>query len=217
MSVKKKPNTAAFIAFLVFMLAESPVSAFEFSQREIEQLAQGKSVMRILPESRQGGFYGGVGFAIVDAPIEAIWAFFQDWDAYPEAFPRTVETKEISQIGDHSLVRMKIGYKVLSIVYHLTIIRDWKKKTISFSLVKNKPHDIKSTRGYWRLFPQKDGRTLVCHVVALNMPPGMVAVLGEQAERELEWGLVGMPRYLKRYLEGPSGARYLQMTAKKKE
>jgi hypothetical protein len=86
---------------------------------------------------------------------------------------------------------------------------------ISFKLVKNKPHDIEETKGYWRLFPQKDGRTLVAYVVAVQVPAGLVNLLGETMSDKLARALLDVPGKLKHWVEGPAGNRYRVMTAKK--
>ncbi len=110
---------------------------------------------------------------------------------------------------------MLIGYKILSIEYHIIISRDWKTRTVTFKLAENQPHDIESTRGYWKLFPQPDGRTLVAYAVAVKIPAGVVTFLGDSVERSLENSLIGLPRYLKKWVEGPSGRRYGKLILKK--
>ena len=110
---------------------------------------------------------------------------------------------------------MLIGYKILSIEYHITISRNWDQRTVTFKLAENKPHDIEATRGYWKLLPQPDGRTLVAYAVAVQVPMGVVAFLGDSVEKSLENSLIGLPRYLKKWVEGPSGGRYVKADPKK--
>jgi ribosome-associated toxin RatA of RatAB toxin-antitoxin module len=197
------------------MLISFPSFAVEFSTAEIDRLQSGKTVRQPLAKSRQNGFYGGTGWAIVDAPANVVFAAIQDWDVYPDVFPRTVSAEELSRDKNRSLVRMKMGYKFLNIEYHLTVKPSREKNTVSFSLVPNRPHDIESAHGYWRLFPQKDGRTLVAYGIAVKIPAGIVTFLGKRLEKELEDSLIGLPRYIKRWVERPSGNRYRQMTAQK--
>jgi hypothetical protein len=195
-------------------LMSDQVRAVEFSPSEIETLTSGKVVRKPLPNSRKDGFYGGAGFAIIDAPVEVVWKALEDWDAYPKIFPRTVDVKEVSRKGDRSLIRFLIGYKILSIKYHVTVSRDWEKKTVSFELAKNQAQDINKTRGYWKLLPQPDGRTLVAYAVALQVPAGIVTFLGDKMERSLEKSVIGLPKYLKKYIEKKAGDRYSKMTAR---
>jgi hypothetical protein len=99
------------------------------------------------------------------------------------------------------------------VVYHCEIKRDDKRKILSFKLIENLPHDIDAARGYWRLFPQADGRTLVAYVVAVRLPMGLVNLLGKDLESQLEGGLLNVPRHLKSWIESPRGNRYREMIA----
>ena len=212
----KKNRSAGLIlsVFAISALIAGQVEAVDFSPREIESLSAGKVVRKPLPNSRQNGFYGGAGFAIIDAPPEVVWKALEDFEVYPKIFPRTVEAKEVSRKGDRSLIRFLIGYKILSVKYHVTVSRDWESKTVKFYLAKNKAHDTNTTHGYWKLLPQPDGRTLVAYAVALQVPVGIVTFLGDKAEKSLERSLIGLPKYLKKFIEKKAGNRYSKMTAK---
>ena len=209
-----KTATIAIFASVV-LLTTTVSSAIQFSQVELDKLAAGKTVNKPLKNSLNNGFYGGTGWAIIDAPVEVVWAALEDFDAYPDFFPRTVSTKELTKRDTQSIVHMALGYKILTIEYQLSVIRHPEKKMISFTMMENRPHDIVDTRGYWRLFPQKDGRTLVAYAVALQIPPGIVTFLGTSLEKKLERHLIGLPKYLKRWVESPAGNRYRALTAKR--
>lgn len=211
-----KPATRVFIGFVLCLALAAPsvARALDLTPADLEHLAAGDLVRKSLPNSCRNGFYGGTGFMVVDAPVNAVWAAIQDWEAYPKAFPNTVETTEIARSGDKSLIRMRLGYRILSVKYHVSVVRDEEKKMMSFTLATNRPHDIDNARGYWRLFPQKDGRTLVVYVVAVQVPAGIVTFLGDSIERKLERNLIGLPKYLKRWIESPEGSRYHALTAK---
>ena len=213
-----KARSEAVIAIIVafaFLFQSSHSYAVTFTEKELENLQAGKTVKKPLSTSRQKGFYGGTGFAIIDAPPEVIWAAIQDWNSYPEIFPRTVSTKKVAHKGDKSLIHMELGYKILKIQYSINVVPNPNKHTVSFNLVRNRPHDIENTHGYWRLFPQKDGRTLVAYAIAVQVPAGIVNFLGERMEAKLERYLLGLPKYLKKWVESPSGNRYREMVAKK--
>jgi hypothetical protein len=207
--------TLCVAAVAAIVLVASQVGAVEFSDKEKERLAAGKVVKKPLAKSGDQGFYGGTGYALLDAPVEVVWAAIEDWGSYAKIYPKTVSCKELSRKGDTSLIRIEMGHKLLSIEYHLTVERDKPKYMISFKLVRNRPHDIEETRGYWRLFPQKDGRTLVAYVVATQVPMGIINLIGPEMEAKIERHLLGVPGVLKKWVEGPGGNRYRTLTAKK--
>ena len=198
---------------LALLLAPGPASSVQFDKTEKGKLKQGKIVKKPLSNSRQGGFYGGTGWIVVDAPPDVVWTAISDWSSYPKIFPNTVSAEEISRKGDKSLLKMKLGHKLVSVIYHCEIIKDPKRKILSFKLVEDLAHDIESARGYWRLFPQEDGRTLVAYVVAVRIPMGLVNLLGEDIESQLEGGLLNVPKHLKKWIESPAGSRYRKMVA----
>jgi ribosome-associated toxin RatA of RatAB toxin-antitoxin module len=205
----------ALTAVAAIVCFASPAGAVEFNAKEKQILASGKTVKKPLAKSGDKGFYGGTGYTLIDAPVDVVWAAIEDWGSYGKIFPKTVSCKELSRKGDTSLIRIEMGHKLISIEYHLTVERNKAKNMISFKLVRNRPHDIEETKGYWRLFPQKDGRTLVAYVVATQVPMGIINLIGDEMEEKIERHLLGVPGSLKKWVEGPNGNRYRVMTAKK--
>ena len=197
------------------LMVASQARAVSFTKKEKSSLAAGKTVKQPLAKSGVDGFFGGTGYTVINAPIDSVWAAIEDWNAYRKVYPNTVSVKEVSRKGNRSLIRMEQGHRLLSVSYFVDVERDAEKKMISFNLVKNKPHDIEETRGYWRLFPQKDGSTLVAYAVAVQVPMGIVSILGWSMSRALERALLGVPGSLKKWMEGPSGNRYRTLTASK--
>ncbi|HUT78553.1 MAG TPA: SRPBCC family protein [Polyangia bacterium] len=188
--------------------APSAADGPQFSTTERKLLAAGEVVLQELPSSRKNGFYGGSSWVIVDAPAAAVLAALIDWNSYVRVFPNTVEVRELSRKGDRSLVRMRLGHPVISVTYHLEMKRDEHKQMLSFKQVSTHPSDLDDIRGYWRLFPQKDGRTLVVYVVALNVPMGIVNMVGPRFEAKTMVGILGVPQYLKKWVEGPGRSLY---------
>jgi ribosome-associated toxin RatA of RatAB toxin-antitoxin module len=200
-------------ATLALLLVARATRAVEFSKTEKGQLAQGKVVRKPLSNSRQGGFYGGTGWIVVDAPPDIVWQAISDWSSYPKIFPNTVAAEELSRKGDRSMLKMELGHKLISVTYHCEITRDQERRILSFRLLENLPHDIEAARGYWRLFPQEDGRTLVAYVVAVRVPMGLVNLLGAELESQIEGGLLNLPKHLKKWIESPAASRYREMVA----
>jgi hypothetical protein len=208
---KRATKMAALIAFLV----AGQAAAASFTADDLATLEAGKTVKQPLPSSRQHGFYGGTGWALVDAPADVIWAALADYGSYSKMFPNTVSVTELSSNDGRSLVKMQQGHPLATVSYFVEVARDADKQMITFHMVSNRPHDLEGVRGYWRLFPQKDGRTLVAYVIAVQLPMGLSAILTSGLEEKLERHLLGLPGNLKKWVEGPAASRYRAMTAHK--
>jgi len=182
-------------------LALADGGGVKFTEEELGLLKAGKVVRQELPSSRKGGFYGGTGWAVINAPADKIWAVLADWKQYPAAFPHTEEMFEVSRKGDRSLIRMRMGHPVISVTNHLEMKLDAERKTLSFKMVDNHPHDLDMIKGYWRLFPQEGDRTLVAYVLAFRVPMGIVNLVGPAFENEAMEGILSAPGYLKSYVE----------------
>jgi ribosome-associated toxin RatA of RatAB toxin-antitoxin module len=181
--------------------ALAAAGSVSFSEQEMATLAEGKVVRQELPSSRENGFYGGSGYIVVDAPPERVWKTLVDWNNYPEVFPNTISCREISRKDNRSLIKMKLGHPVISVTYHLEMRLDEKSRTLSFDQVSSHPSDLDDIRGYWRLFPQKNDRTLIAYVVAFQVPMGIVNLVGGNFENYAVRGILGVPKYVKKWME----------------
>ena len=103
-----------------------------------------------------------------------------------------------------------MGHPILKVMYHLEMTRDKKKKILSFNLVKSHPHDLDGIRGYWRLFPQKGDRTLVAYVIGLQAPMGIVNLVSDAFEDEAMEGILGAPKFVKKWVEEKAKDRYVK-------
>jgi ribosome-associated toxin RatA of RatAB toxin-antitoxin module len=209
-----KTLTALLVA-CALLGAAADAGAVDFNDKEKAKLAAGKTVKKRLPTSGEGGFYGGTGYTLINASAEVLWAAIEDWGSYKKIFPKTVAVTEVSRKGEQSLIHMEMGHALIRAEYYMTVERDRAKQMISFRLVKNRPHDIDDTRGYWRLFPQGDGKTLVAYVVATQIPMGIINLLSPDLIAKIERNLLGVPNDLKAWVEGPQGNRYRTAVASK--
>ncbi len=209
MQKKLAPILACCTVLSVGTLAADS-TAVEFSRHELGRLAAGKSVYKPLQLTNRDGLYGGTSWALIDAKSDVVWEAILDWEAYPQIFPKTIEARELARRGRSSLIRMEMGHKLLRLLCHVNVTQRIQNRAIEFQLVKNRPHDIVDTRGYWRLFPQADGRTLVAYAVVVEVPMGIVNLLGETTEAKLQWGLLHSPQNLKKWIERQPSTRYQQ-------
>ena len=110
---------------------------------------------------------------------------------------------------EHALIwPMNTRHPLVSLTYHVEMESNAEKKILSFRLVKDMPNDVNSIRGYWRLFPQKGGRTLIAYVVAVKVPMGLVNLAGPDLERRSVTALLSIPGDMKNWVEGPNGKKY---------
>ncbi len=195
------------VAVAVFSLSSEAASS-RFSDNELKILNAGGTVRRIFPESGNKGFYGGSGWTVVNASQEEVWAAIQDWGSYTNAFPNTIEAKEISRKPGRSLLRMRLGHPVIQVIYHVEMRPDLEKKTIAFSMVKNHQQDLDEIDGYWQLFPLAEKRTLVAYVVRVQVPMGIVNILSESFKKMALHGILGAPGHLKKWIEEKAPGRY---------
>jgi ribosome-associated toxin RatA of RatAB toxin-antitoxin module len=214
--MKHMAKTIALLAACMLSSVSGRSAAVDFSDRDLQVLETGHTLKKPLYTSRQKGFYGGSGWSIIDAPANVVWKELQYWESYPEVFPKTVSVKELFRNGNRSLLRVEMGHKLFSFVYHLDVVSEPEKMKISFRLIQDRAHDIEDPRGYWRLFPQKDGRTLVAYVVAAQVPMGLINLIGSAMEEKIERHLLGMPGDLKVWIESSHRNSYHKMMAAKR-
>ncbi|MBN2343692.1 MAG: SRPBCC family protein [Deltaproteobacteria bacterium] len=196
------------LAALLSLLIAAPVAAVDFTAAEKAKLKKGRTVVKLLPTSGKKGFYGGSGYALIDASVDEVWKVLTDWSAYPKMFPNTEVCEQISKKGNKTLLKMKIGHPVVNVRYHVETTADPEKKSLHFQLLSQYPHDIDSLTGYWRLFPQSGGRTLAAYVVSVKAPPGIVSIAGDDLANRAIKALLKIPGDIKRWIDGPHGKKY---------
>jgi len=215
-TMKNTTRTVSGIAFIVTaLLCALPVQAVTLSAEDKDNLQAGRTIRKPLANSGRQGFYGGSSYTLIEAPVDVVWQAIQDYSAYHRIFDATTSVKEVEKRGDLSLVHYKMGYKLINLEYFVELKQDRSKYTLSFELVENRPHDILMARGYWRLFPQEGGRTLVAYVVSAKVPMGVVNLMNDDWHPMVEHQLVGAPSNIKRWLSTPAGRKYFTATARK--
>ena len=205
----------ATIFIAAFALCSTQAMAVSFTEEEKGRLQAGKTIKKPLANSGKKGFYGGSSYSLIDAPVDVVWNAIHDFGAYKKMFAATSSVKEVEKRGDKSLIHYKMGYKLINLEYYVELKKDYAKRTMSFSLVENRPHDISMAKGYWRLFPQKGGRTLVAYVISARVPMGVVNLMKSSWHPIIERNLVGAPASLKKWIASPSGKKYFTATARK--
>jgi len=196
-------TSIALVLGIAVAAASGPAGAVDFTEKQLAKLKAGKSVKKPLVDAGSNGVYGGSGFALIDAPPEVVWNAILDWGSYKKVFPKTRDVRQVSRKGGRSLVRMELGTKLINVAYFVEVTANKSKWQISYKLVGSKPHDIDEVQGYWRLFPQKNGQTLVAYVTAVKVPMGLVNLIPENLEKKINRNLLASPQYLREWIHGP--------------
>ena len=174
--------------------------AFELTAEERAALVRGEQVVRPLASAGRGDRYGGTALVLIDAPVERVEAAIEDLAAYPEMFPMVVSARLVGRRAGLEVVQMRQGTRVFSLVYHMAVHRVPERHIIRFCLVPALPHDIEDVAGFWRLFPQDGGRTLVVYAISARIDLSLLGLI-DRVGAEIQQRLVGMPGHLKRWLE----------------
>lgn len=206
MTPREKTALLVTCALLLFGVPRSS-HALELTQDEIKRLVAGQQIVKPIPGACENGLYGGTALIMIDANPEAIQAAIEDLDSYPQMFPYFVSAGLAGKLDGKRVVRMRQGTPVFNLIYHLLISYDPARRLTRFRMVKTLPHDIDNVVGFWRLFPQPDGRTIVAYGVTARVNLGALGLI-DRVGYEIQKRLVGMPAYLKRWLAGPGKNRY---------
>jgi ribosome-associated toxin RatA of RatAB toxin-antitoxin module len=176
-----------------------------FTAQETETLSKGELVGRPLVRAHKQDPFGGAGWIIIDAPADTIWKEIQDWKSYPQIYPYVVETVPLSRRNNEILIRQKLGYRFIYVTYHVVCSFDASNYEMTFKLAPNYPSDINGVQGYWKLYPQGD-KTLVGYYAAVNVPEGIVNLIGSSLAKSLQWQLLNLPKYLKTWTKEKTNA-----------
>jgi hypothetical protein len=198
----------AIVTGLAILAMAGNAVAVDFTDAQRDKLKAGKSVKKPLAEAGSNGVYGGAGFALVDAPPDVVWSAILDWGSYKRIFPKMIEVREVSRKGGRRLVRMEIGHKLINVSYFVSVETDKAKWQVSYELVGSKPHDLDEVQGYWRLFPQKNGQTLVAYVTAVKVPMGVVNLIPDALEEKINRNLLASPQFLREWIHRAGPTRY---------
>lgn len=203
MQINQLIRMTILTVFLSLFIAVIGISAnaFQFSKEEKSQLKAGETVIRFSPTSGQKGYYGGSGYTVIDAPLDTVWNAILSWRNYPFMFPNTEQCVPVSRKGNKTLVKMVIGHPLANVQYYLNANSNESQKTLQFKLVTYYPHDLDMLKGFWRLFPQPGGRTLVAYVVSAKVPAGLVTIVGPKLAHEAITMLLSIPGDLRKWVE----------------
>jgi hypothetical protein len=200
------------VSLLLLLVASTStaVAAVDFTAHELEQLAKGKLVKRIMPESGKDSTVGGTSFMMVNALPETVWKATTDIEAWPHIYPYTYSAEPLTRHANATSVRLRLGVKLLQANIYMTVVTDQASFEMSTRLNKQLSSPLaKDMRSTMKLLPQPGGKTLIVYSCVTDVSLGpIVAMLGRTVIQDMENVLLRLPKLLKQYVEGPSGNKY---------
>lgn len=125
----------------------------------------------IVSEAEDDDGHGGRvhGWAVCRCDIDAVWSVLTNHAPFPEFVPR-VAAMEISNRGPNGERALQtIDATIATVKYALDYSWDLPTRHIDFHLVEEVPHDLKSVRGSWQLWPLDHGAaTLIDYQSAVD-------------------------------------------------
>lgn len=200
---------AIFILGVFFCAPGVSGAGVKLTGEEIKKLSQGKLVIHPMAGSRKNSVIAGTSFAVINASPEVVSRAFEDLSAWPSIFYNTESARLVKIRGNKKTVKMTIGNKYITIRFFLNLVFYSDTMEFAYSIDKSRPHDIDVSRGWLRLIPQPGGRTLVVFSTFAKVPFGMlIALMGDKVLYWIESRLLSVPKGLKEWVEGPTGAKY---------
>jgi hypothetical protein len=181
----------------------------ELTSEEIKKISQGKLVIRPMKGSRKNSVIAGSSFALINARPDIVSRAFEDLSAWPSIFYNTDAARLVAIRGNKKTVKMSLGNKYIKVNFFLNLVSYNDAMEFAYSIDRSRPSDIEETRGWLRLIPQPGGRTLVIFSTFAKIPFGMlIALMGDKVLYWIETRLLSVPKGLKKWVEGPTGAKY---------
>ena len=169
------------------------------SDEERDALLAGHTVSRPLRFERGTGSYvGGVSYQIVEVPASAVYEVLAEERRLPDVLPNTHSVRWVGRHGRLRCVEISQGTRLVRATYTVCLEHDRPAGLIRFWLDPSRPHGIRDVWGYFRVEPLGAERSLVTVAVALDLGPGLVRLVFEDAVQALA---LSTPRYIRDYVE----------------
>ncbi|MFO0759084.1 MAG: hypothetical protein U0359_21510 [Byssovorax sp.] len=172
---------------------------------ELARLAEGEVVRRKIDlEMPDGPYFGGISYAIVDAPVADVMAVLLDPVSYRSILALTVESKVIGRKGDNMLLYLRQGSERYGTAEYTVAIRRESPGLLRFWLDPDYPHEIADMWGYFRATPHGAGGTksMLTYAALVRLDPGLVRMLFSEKIRSYA---LNTPALVRAYLAGKRG------------
>jgi hypothetical protein len=169
---------------------------------EVARLSRGELVRRPLDlELPQGGYFGGISYAVIRAPVDTVIAVVADPSSYPRILPMTLESRLLRQVGADLSVYFRQGGRAGSAAYVLTIRRE-SPGLFRFWLDPSMVHEIADLWGFLRVQPWDRTSSLLTYAALLRLDFGLVKLLFSEKIREYA---LGTPELVRSFVQGQRG------------
>lgn len=171
-------------------------------EEDLQRLSHGELVKLPLDvDLPQGGYFGGVSYAVIRAPTRAVNDVLADPESYAHVIPRTLETRVVERRGRDTSVYFRQGGKAGSAAYVLLVRREAPGQAglIRFWLDPEQPHEIADLWGYFRVEPWEGGSSLLTYGALVRLDFGMVKLLFSETIRRVA---LGTPIQVREFVEG---------------
>jgi hypothetical protein len=181
---------AAALATIAGRVAEArPLSADDEAR-----LARGEVVkVPVDLEMPRGDYFGGVAYAVIDAPVTDVMDVLLDPASYTSILPLTLEARVTGRPGGDWQVFFKQGGRLGTASYTL-IARRESQGLLRFWLDPSQPHDVGDCWGYFRVQPWGRGASLLTYAALLLLDSGLVKMLFTETIRRYALSTPGLVR-----------------------
>lgn len=200
------PKLLGMALALCLLVWTSLAFAFDpaLSKEEIERLERGEVISHPDNFEHEGRrFIGGVSWALVDAPSSEVGDALDAPSSYWQILPKVRDCRWIalSREGD-AIVQLEQGTSLAHGRYTIGVRREREShgaEMIRFWVDGRYPRDLADARGWFRLEPIDESRTLVTYVIMIDLGPGLFKRLFEERIRA---SALRTPILVRRYFEG---------------
>jgi hypothetical protein len=180
------------------LLAAAPARADRLTPAELGALERGDVVKRAIDPDLPGGAHvGGLSYAVVQAPPEAVTRALLDVNTYRWILPLTVEAREVARAGSDRWVVIKHGGRFGSVEY-TALVRPCADGTIRFWLDPEYPHEVDGAWGFFRVEPRADGKALLSYGAVVDLGDGIAGLFFKDKIRRYA---LETPRLVRRWVE----------------
>jgi hypothetical protein len=190
---------AAASAWFGALLPPPVARAAPLPARDQERLAAGEVVRVPLDlDLPQGSYFGGVSYAVIQAPLADVTAVLLDPSAYRSILPMTLESRLLWQRGPDMSVYFRQGGRAGSAAYVLLVRRE-SQGLLRFWLDPSQPHEIADLWGYFRVQPWGKEGSLLTYAALLRLDFGLVKLLFSEIIRRYA---LGTPALVRAFVQG---------------